>query len=348
MTVPVHRGSAFGASRRKSIRLTQEDLIRTSFLSGGRAFPLVLEPKIPGVNLTSYAENNRGSLEAQLDQHGALLFRGFDLATPEAFQGFVAACSQGALEYTERSSPRSRVSGNIYTSTDYPPNHPIFLHNEQSYNVTFPQKILFFCVTASPVGGGTPIADCRRILARIPAEVRERFEHLGYLYVRNFGDGFGLSWQEAFQTDRRAEVEEYCRKHRIEFEWRGEERLRTRQLRRVVARHPRTGEASWFNHLTFFHVSTLVPEIRDAMLAEFRLDDLPNNTYYGDGSPIEPEVLDTLRRLYHDETVVFPWRKGDILMLDNMLSAHGREPYEGPRKVVVGMADPTSWDDVDF
>lgn len=345
MTFPVSSG-AFGGGRRKAIRLAQEDLVRTSFLPGGRDFPLLVEPSVDGVNLTEYALGNRDFIEGQLDRHGGLLFRGFGLPTPEAFQDFVAACSHGALEYTERSSPRSRVSGNIYTSTDYPPNQPIFLHNEQSYNVTFPHKIFFFCVTASPVGGGTPIADCRRVLARIPAEVRERFERLGYLYVRNFGDGLGLSWKEAFQTDSRGEVEEYCRAHRIDFEWKDGERLRTRQLRQVVARHPRTGEESWFNHLTFFHVSTLVPEIRDALLAELGPEDLPNNTFYGDGGAIEPEVLDELRRIYHEETVVFPWQKGDVLMLDNMLTAHGREPFEGARKVVVGMADPTSWDAV--
>jgi alpha-ketoglutarate-dependent taurine dioxygenase len=113
-----------------------------------------------------------------------------------------------------------------------------------------------------------------------------------------------------------------------------------------VSRHPRTGELVWFNHATFFHVSTLEPTLRDSMLAEFPEGELPANTYYGDGSPIEPEVLDHLRAAYHAETVSFPWQAGDLLLLDNMLVAHGRAPYAGPRQILVGMAEPTAEDQV--
>jgi alpha-ketoglutarate-dependent taurine dioxygenase len=331
---------------RKPVRLSQQELVRTSYFDADRRFPIVVEPTLPDLDLVAYASGSRPSLDELLDRHGAVFFRGFSLGTVERFQQFVTAVSSGPLEYTERSSPRSQVSGRIYTSTDYPPSHPIFLHNEQSYNVVFPRRIVFFCVVAAERGGATPIADCRRVYGRIPEAIREKFARLGYLYVRNFGHGFGLPWQEAFQTEDRAAVEAYCAEHRIELEWLAGGRLRTRQARPAVAVHPRTGEPIWFNHLTFFHVSTLVPAVRDSLLAEFAEEDLPNNTYYGDGTPIEPQVLDTLRDIYAQETVSFPWRQGDVLMLDNMLAAHGREPYEGARKVVVGMADPVRWDDV--
>jgi alpha-ketoglutarate-dependent taurine dioxygenase len=307
---------------------------------------LVIEPNIADLNPISYASSSRAFLEDQLLIHGAILFRGFALQSLDDFQQFIAAATSGALPYTERSSPRSQVEGNIYTSTDYPPDQPIFLHNEQSYNLFFPRKIMFFCAVPAERGGATPIADCRRIYERVPIAIREKFERLGYMYVRNFGDGFGLPWQEAFQTEDRGAVDRYCAENRIEAEWRDGGRLRTRQVRPAVARHPVNGQWTWFNHLTFFHVSTLTPKVRDAVLAELKEEELPNNTYYGDGSAIEPETLETLRGLYHEETVSFPWQRGDLLMLDNMLSAHAREPFEGARKVVVGMADLTRWDDV--
>lgn len=339
--------SSFRSKPRTTVRLSQEDLARKRYLEGAGTLPLVYEASSSNVHLASWAAANRQEIEAEVDQHGGVLFRGFKVKSVEDFESFVEAASDKPLRYSERSSPRSQVSGRIYTSTDYPPEYPIFLHNEQSYNLTFPLRIVFHCVTKAEERGETPIADSRKVFERIDPAVRQRFIDKGYLYVRNFGDGFGLTWQEAFQTENPAEVEAYCNSHRIEFQWKEDgQRLRTSQLRRVVARHPRTGVLSWFNHLTFFHVSTLVPSVRDALLAELATEDLPNNTYYGDGAEIEPEILDQLREIYHQETVAFPWEEGDVLMLDNMLVAHGRSPFVGKRKVVVAMADPLSWDEV--
>jgi alpha-ketoglutarate-dependent taurine dioxygenase len=342
----------FSGGNRKAVRLSADELVRRSHLDGCDRLPLVLEPNLADLDLVDYAANNRDAIAELLSRYGAILCRGFRLETAEQFQRLIAAVSAGALEYTERSSPRSRVTGNIYTSTDYPPEQPIFLHNEQSYNWIFPRQIAFCCLVPAAAGGATPIADCRRVYERIPGAIREKFERLGYTYVRNFGGGLGLSWQEAFQTADPREVEAYCARQHITAQWRpaagaaaSGPRLRTRQVRPAVAVHPRTGQRTWFNHLTFFHVSTLPPAMR-AMISELGDEELPNNTYYGDGSAIEPEVLDALRAIYAEETVTFPWRQGDALLLDNMLTAHGRQAYQGARKVVAGMAEPVSWEEV--
>lgn len=50
------------------------------------------------------------------------------------------------------------------------------------------------------------------------------------MYMRNFGDGFGLPWQTVFQTTEKAKVEAYCRIHDIKVEWKEGERLRTYQV----------------------------------------------------------------------------------------------------------------------
>ncbi len=81
------------------------------------------------------------------------------------------------------------------------------------------------------------------------------------------------------------------------------------------------------------------PKIRKCLGSEFLESEFPYNTYYGDGSEIEPEVLAEIRAAYQQETVTFCWQAGDILMLDNMLTAHGRNPFVGSRQVVVGMAE---------
>jgi alpha-ketoglutarate-dependent taurine dioxygenase len=330
----------------KAIGLAQEELVETGPLSPGQTLPLVIRPKVHGLSLAGWAASNREFVRANCLKHGAVLFRGFAVETAADFEQAIEAVSGKSMEYRERSSPRSQVQGNVYTSTDYPAEQSIFPHNEHSYALTLPLKLYFCCLLPAERGGETPIADTRKIYARLDPRVRERFLEKRWMYVRNFGDGFGLGWQTVFQTTDRSEVEQYCRRSGIEFEWKEGGRLRTRQVRPAVARHPETGEAVWFNHATFFHVSTLAPAIRDGLLAEFAPEDLPNNTFYGDGTEIEPDVLEHLREAYLEESVTFAWERGDVVLIDNMLTSHARRPYSGPRKIVFGMAEPYTRTDI--
>lgn len=332
--------------KREPIRVSQKNLVEIGYLDSNKKLPLVVYPAVENINLVAWARGNLPFIEGQLTAHGAILFRGFNVRSAEKLEEFINATSEKALEYTEQSSPRTRVSGNIYTSTDHPPSESIFLHNEQSYNYNFPQQIYFFCLQAAQQGGETPLADTRKIFQRIDPRIRGRFIEKHYAYVRNFGDGFGLSWQTAFQTSRKSVVESYCRDNDIRFKWKPDDRLSTFQVRRVVARHPQSSASVWFNHLTFFHVSTLPTYARDRLLEQFEEEDLPNNTYYGDGSRIDPSVMDALREAYLQEKVSFQWQEGDVLMVDNMLTSHGRNPYAGPRKVLVGMTNLRNWKDV--
>ena len=329
-------------ARRPIVVTPEEGLVKVESLQPDRSLPLIIRPALKGVSLREWARNSRALVENYLLKHGAVLFRNFDLRSVDDFEQTAKEICGELLEYRERSSPRTHLGRNVYTSTDYPPEHSIFLHNENSYQQTWPMKIFFFCAQAAAQGGETPIADCRKVLQRLDPEVRERFREKGWMYIRNFDEGFGLPWSTVFQTTDKSVVEEHCRKVGIGVEWKRGNGLRTRAIRPAIARHPWTGEMVWFNHATFFHVTMLAAGMRDALLAEFAEDELPTNTFYGDGSPIEVAVLDQLREAYRQETVAFPWQAGDLLVLDNMLTAHGRSAYTGARKILVGMSQPMS------
>ncbi|HZX19200.1 MAG TPA: TauD/TfdA family dioxygenase [Pseudomonas sp.] len=345
-TPPSGNRPSTGIARRKPIVLSEQSIVSERLLDPAWDLPWLVEPNLPGVDLAQWAAQNRDRLEQKLLQHGAILLRGFDVQAAAHFNAVIDALSSGALEYMFRASPRTRVGGNIYTSTDYPADQVIFPHNEHSYSPRFPLRLFFYCHQPSEIGGETPIGSVRAVKAQIPPEIIETFRQKKILYVRNYGDGFGLPWQSVFQTDDRAEVETYCASVGIEVEWKDGNRLRTRQVGSALARHPRTGEEVWFNHGTFFHLSTLPAAIRDSLDAGFSPMDLPTNTFYGDGSPIESDVLETLRAAYLGSLVKFRWQRGDILLLDNMLAVHGREPYSGPRKIYTGMAEATAGNDV--
>ncbi|MER7418913.1 TauD/TfdA family dioxygenase [Micromonospora peucetia] len=300
--------------------------------------PVVVEND--GRALTDLIDARRAELRATLAEHGGLLFRGFDVGGVDGFDAVVRALAGEPLVYTERSSPRHAIKGRVYTSTDYPPDEEIFLHNENSYQARWPLTLFFWCVTPPRTQGATPLADVRRVYELIDPAVREEFVRRRWMLVRNFHADFGTRWQDVFGTDDRAEVEAYAAANRIALEWVGKDGLRTRAVRDVVHHRPGSDTPRWFNHATFFHVSTLPKEYQEGLLVMFGPDGLPSNTYYGDGGEIPADVLDHLRSGYRTASVRFDYQRDDVLVVDNMTAAHAREPFTGPRRIAVAMAEP--------
>jgi len=304
---------------------------------------LLLRPKNPGVDLSGWARANQDALAGALLTHRALVFRGCAPEEERDFKRFVHTVTT-PLDYMYRSTPRTSVGNKVYTATELPPSQHIPVHCENAYQQAWPGKIFFYCKTAAQEGGATPLADVEKATALIDPAVKSRFVEQGVLYVRNYGSGLDLPWETVFQTSERSDVERYCDAAGIEWEWTGPDRLRTRQRRPATARHPQTGQELWFNQAHLFNVGSLDTDTSAAMLSMFSMEDLPRNSYYGGGSPIEAETLRHLHDVYARSTSVFPWRQGDILIADNMLVAHGRQPYKGPRKILVMMGDPIQGD----
>jgi alpha-ketoglutarate-dependent taurine dioxygenase len=284
---------------------------------------------------------NRDELEARLLRHGAVLFRGFGISSQDLLQRAVRSLGDPALDYVDGNSPREKLGSGVYTSTEYPPEFFISLHNELSYSNRWPSRVFFCCVTPPREGGETPLADSRAILRHLPDDVREAFVTKKVKYIRNLhgGRGFGPSWQKTFETDSRAAVEEFCRSTDTDFHWKDDGTLTVTQVRPATAVHPKTGEAVWFNQADQFHPSTHPKAIYESMLALYdgREDLMPQTASFGDDTPMEKAMLDEVRKTVAAQIRLFPWQEGDLLMVDNMLVAHGRKPFKGPRKILVSM-----------
>jgi len=213
------------------------------------------------------------------------------------------------------------------------------LHHELSYALAPPRLMLFACLVAPANGGATPLADSPAVLEALPAELVERFERVGWRLIRNYNDEIGTSVADAFGTDDRSAVESYCRANSIEFEWREGGGLRTRQRRSAVVRHPLSGRRCWFNQIAFLNAWTMGPELREYLVEVYGEDGLPFDTRFGNGDAIGADVVQAINEAYEANTVREEWQAGDLLLVDNLRTAHGREPFEGPREVVVAMAD---------
>ncbi|WP_428241029.1 TauD/TfdA family dioxygenase [Gynuella sp.] len=288
-------------------------------------------------SITSLATEVSALIKQRLHQHGAILIRGAGDVSIDSFGQLVAATTGDSINYDFGSTPRSRIQSGVYTATEYPAHQTIPLHNEQSYTNIWADYLWFYCEKAAVSGGATTLADSREIFRKIPESIRQKFMDKGVMYVRNYGTGYDLDWQKVFNTTDRQEVESFCHKRDIQFEWKSEDELTTTQVCQAHTVHKVTGETVWFNQAHLFHVSSLAPEIREALVEILGIEGLPRNACYGDGSTIEDSVLDEIRGIYDENTVIFPWQAGDIMLVDNVLAAHGRQAFEGDRKVYVMM-----------
>ncbi|MCX4247331.1 TauD/TfdA family dioxygenase [Paraliomyxa miuraensis] len=335
------RGRAPGLvpkERRGPTRMSSASLVETSWLPSAQGFPLVVEPRMRSLSAVAWAEQQKCWIEDQLLATGAILFRGFHLPDRHSFRAFASAMDSELLDYVERAAPRAQVAPNVFTSTAFAPDQSIPLHHEMSYSHNWPARLWLYCEIPPDAGGATPIASERQVTKHLEPWIKSAFLDKGISYVRNYGVGVDMTWQEAFQTTDPAEVEHYCRSSATAFEWRDGDRLHTRAIRQVTVTHPRTGEELWFNHAPIFHETNLPPEVHEALRAQFDPEEMPRNAFHADGSPLDPRMLDAIRRTYQRFAVRFAWHKGDVLMLDNFLAVHGRDPFEGPRSILVAMA----------
>jgi alpha-ketoglutarate-dependent taurine dioxygenase len=295
--------------------------------------------RVPTGDAPGWAAEHRDALHAVVAEHGSVMVRGLELRDAAEVGAVFRQLSTGLMIEREAFASRRIYSDGVYSSATWPANQPMCMHHELSYTLEFPGLMLFACLSAPTRGGATAVADSRAVLNALPAELVTRFERDGWMLTRSYNDEIGASVAEAFGTEDRGAVESYCRANAIGFEWQPDGGLRTWQRRSAVVRHPVTGERCWFNQIAFLNEWTIDPEVREYLVDMYGDDGLPFNTRFGNGDPIGADIVLLLNQVYEDNTVREPWQAGDLMLVDNIRTAHSREAYEGPREVLVGMAD---------
>ena len=332
MTSGIRRGA------RRTVSLSSEALTTSGFLpERDEQLPLVISPAGAQIDLPTWAVGHRSELTDSLHRYGVVLFRGFDISDPQRFSAAAeAAAAELYGDYGDL--PRDEAADNIFSSTPYPADLPIHFHNESSHMAMWPTRIFFNCQIAAQSGGETPFIDCRRLYRELDQDLVRDLEARGLTYVRNFGEGIDVSWQDFFGTTDRAVVEQRCAEMNTGCEWLPHDNLRIKQAAAAIREHPVTGDKVVFNQILLHHPAAIPESTRAALLELFDTELLPRNVTYGDGEPIPDSVVNYLLAEYDKKAVRFPWHAGDMIMLDNMLVCHGRAPFVGPRKILVAMS----------
>jgi alpha-ketoglutarate-dependent taurine dioxygenase len=314
-----------------------------SILSNGFTTLQVIElPDLDASRFTAYFMENRAAIEDKLSEYGAIKFRGVRIRNLETFQEIVEKISDKFLSYIDGNSPRTKLSGTVYTSTEYDKSARITMHNELSYSAKWPNKLFFSCLQPAASGGETLLADSRTILERMNKDIVAEIQERGITYIRNLhsGRGMGPSWQDTFETSSKQQLEEYCTAYGINYEWRKNDHLRLVQPSKGIIEHRERKVKTWFNQIDQFHPSHLDKEVYEGLMAMYvSPEDFPIFVTYGNGQPISEETVREILRTTAEVTLSPPWQTDELLIVDNELVSHGRNAYTGDRKVLVTMSE---------
>ncbi len=344
--------------------------MKESFINS-QQLPLIIEPNGNGnskAELLKWLRANKADIDQKFIKHGAVLFRGFEINTPVDFEDLAVAVDPKLEQSYYGTSPRNMVKGtkHIFTASELPGYYPIMQHCEMSYVTNPPVNIFFYCHVEPTYGGESPICNFRKVYADLDPKIRQEFDTKGVITVRNYSgldskSKFNLfelkKWNEIFNTTDRAEVEKQCRDQEIEFEWMDGDKLRLLHRTPAAIQHPATKEKVWFNHLQVFHPHGADVEYKYIHAHQHRLKtffwknflalmvkvkslttkpiDQSMNVLFGDGTPIPDSYVEHLEEVIWKNMVILPWKKNDVIAVDNFSTSHGRLPYEGKREILV-------------
>lgn len=290
--------------------------------------------------LKNYILDNKVDIFSIVNNIGALLFRDFNIKSADDFYDIVSLLHLDLSSYVGGDSPRTKVKKNIYTSTEYPPDQFITMHHEKSYSSNYPKFVYFFCEVAPQIGGETPILDSRLLYKSLDPKIIDKFRKKKLKYVMNLhsSKGLGRSWKQVFEVETKRELEQKLRGLQINYRWKTEDMLEIWEIVCPILTHPVTRDKVFFSQAHQWHKSALEQEIFNMLSEIMPPEDFYHNCYYGDGSEIELEYIEEINKKIETCKITFQWKRGDLLMVDNIISMHGRNPFKGPRRILVAMS----------
>ena len=321
------------------IQVTPQSLVGQQHY-GQHSFPLVLVCQDPALDLAvaiAWIERQRLELLHEADVCGAVLFRGFPLATADDFDRFVAAFALPNFPYNESLSNAVRVNRTprVFTANEAPPTINIFLHHEMAQTPNYPSRLFFFCEQPAESGGSTPL--CRsdivwqRLVEAEPDFARDcETKGLRYSNVmpaeNDSTSGMGRSWQSTLRANGRAEAQTRLAALGYSWQWLEDGSLRATTPTLPAVREVGSGRKTFFNQLIAAYQGW-----------KDQRNDPSKAITFGDGSPLDREAVESVIEIAEELCFEIPWQRGDVTLVNNYLVMHGRRHFVGTRKVLASL-----------
>lgn len=343
------------STKSKNSASTVEDMLgeRITAETHPEGYPTFVRPRLAGgfpdaASFRHWLIEREQQLDELLSEVGAIVFRGFPIHGTTDFGALIDHYPSDAMGYSGGAATRSNIAGKVFEATRMPADMKLPLHQEMAYLPRWPAKLAFYCHVAAEEGGATIIADVRRFEKLVAEKLLTELRQRGIQYRRNFRAPGPFvraltethrTWQEVFYTEDRAKAEADCAAMGVEAIWEDDGSLTTIYTAPGFLDHPQTGERHWFNHLQSMTVTPYsIGKVWDIYRETYRGGiKPPYDIRFGDGSPIPlDDVLDLFPKL-DSVTVAFPWQAGDMMLVDNIIMMHGRDPYKGQREIQVAL-----------
>jgi len=271
-----------------------------------------------------------------LHERGCALVRIADGASGAQFVELAALLADGPLQRGYGDLPSTGEDSPVYRSTPYPARERILWHHEAAHTGAWPHIQFFHCTVAPAAGGATPTADSRLVYELLPTNWRDRFTRFGLRYIRNFREHVDVSWRAFFGVATEEELTATCARQSIGLDWLPDGTVRTSF--RTAAAYTADGRPSFANQVLLHHNAALPARTRAALHGLYGPPEaFPRHVQLGNGEEIPAAVIELIAAAYDAVAIRTAWRNGDILILDNRVTAHSRDPFQGERQVRVAL-----------
>lgn len=316
--------------------------------------PLWIEPAADELSsdinaFSAWMDGQYEEIERALLTFGAIVWRGFPVSETEDFCRLFDRFDDFEQGYVGGTSDRKPVKGRAMEATRTAPDIYIQLHQEMSYMPASPRALAFWCKQPAETGGETVICDMRGVLEELPGPVRRKMVNHGASYVRNMIDEASAdwraepryqhpSWQYRFESEDRDEISAQLAERGAEFEWHEDGSVSFWTTRPGTIVHPETGDLLFFNQMNSQVQNRWTAGEERAALMDAAYGDTVRRPYsvrWGNGDPLLDEEFLAMREVFERRKVAFAWQAGDVMLVENRLTGHGRHPYTGERDVQV-------------